>query len=60
MKNANSLLMWMSLVSLTCSSVHAHGDYEKMNANVGAAISVPLNQTANYVHTGWGVITGAG
>jgi hypothetical protein len=60
MKNTNGLLMWMSLVSLTCSTVHAQGDYEKMNAHVGVTLSVPLNQTANYVHTGWGVVTGAG
>jgi outer membrane protein with beta-barrel domain len=60
MKSAISFLMGMSLVAAACGTLHAQGDYEKINAHLGVAISVPLNPTANYVHTGWGVVGGAG
>jgi hypothetical protein len=50
----------MSLLALACCTLHAQQDYEKVNAHFGAVVSVPLNPTATYVHTGWGLLGGAG
>ena len=40
--------------------LHAQDDYEKINSNLGVALSVPLNPTSRYVHIGWGATGGAG
>lgn len=60
MKGPKSSLITMSVVFLACSTLHAQGDHEKINSHLGVTISAPLNPTANYVHTGWGLVGGAG
>jgi hypothetical protein len=40
--------------------VHGQDSSDKVNSNLGLAISSPLNPTAQYVHTGWGVVGGVG
>jgi hypothetical protein len=60
MNRARSVLIGMSLVAVACGTLHAQGDYERLNSHLGVAISVPLNPTARYVHTGWGLLGGAG
>ena len=60
MKRAGSVAIGLSLVVIACVDLHAQGDYEKINAHLGATASVPLNPTAQYVHAGWGLLGGAG
>jgi hypothetical protein len=40
--------------------LHAQESYEKVNSNLAAIVSVPLDPTAKYVHTGWGLVGGGG
>ena len=54
------VLIGVSLLTVACGVLHAQSDDEKLNSHFGAAISVPLNPTARYVHTGWGLHGGAG
>src|SRR5262245_18231567 len=60
MKSAGSVLIVLSLVVIAGVSLHAQGEYEKMNARLGATASAPFNPTAKYVHAGWGLLGGAG
>jgi hypothetical protein len=60
MNCVRSVLIAIILVALTCGTLHAQDDYEKINSHLGVAISMPLNPTARYVHTGWGLLGGAG
>lgn len=60
MNCVKSVLIGTSLVAFACGILHAQPDYEKINSHFGVAISMPLNPTARYVHTGWGLLGGVG
>lgn len=59
-KGGRDVLIRLSLLLATCGTLNAQSDYENLNAHIGTVISIPLNPTANYVHTGWGLTGGAG
>jgi hypothetical protein len=40
--------------------LHAQDGHEKINSNFGAIVNVPLDLSATYLHTGWGLVGGAG
>lgn len=51
----------MSLALLVCSTLHAQDDYsDKINTNLGGAVSLPLSPTSKFVNTSWGLSAGAG
>lgn len=60
MRGAKTTLIGMSLLAVSGCALYAQVDYEKVNSNLGVALSVPLNPTARYVHSGWGVTGGVG
>jgi Outer membrane protein beta-barrel domain len=60
MKRIRDILAVISLLVVACGVLHAQDDFEKINAHVGALVSIPLSPTSKYVHTGWGLIGGAG
>jgi hypothetical protein len=51
------LCSWMLLV---CNSLHAQEESEKINSNLGGALSLPVGPTGRVVHTSWGLTAGAG
>lgn len=46
--------------TLICSALHAQEDSDKINSNMGAALSFPLRPTSQTVHISWGLVGGAG
>ena len=61
MNLAMRVLIGLSLVAVACSTLQAQDDdYEKLNSNLGVVVSLPLNPTVKYVHSGWGFTGGAG
>ena len=60
MRHPGSFLLGMSLALLLGGALRAQDESEKINSNVGAAISLPLNPTSNSVKTSWGLTGGAG
>jgi Outer membrane protein beta-barrel domain len=60
MRRAKKVLVGMSLALLVCSTLHAQDDSDKINSNIGAAVSLPLNPTSKFVKTSWGLVGGAG
>lgn len=60
MRRAKKILLGMSLALLFCDAIHAQNDSDKINSNMGAAVSLPLSPTSNFVRTSWGLSGGAG
>jgi len=61
MRRAKRVLVGMSLALLVCSALHAQDDdSDKINSNLGAAVSFPLSPTSKFVRTSWGLSAGAG
>ena len=61
MRRAEKVLAGLSLAVLLCSTLHAQDDYsDKINTNLGGAVSLPLSPTSNFVNTSWGLSAGAG
>lgn len=53
----------VSLVALACCVARAQDDFgieQRMNVNVGAIITAPLNPSARFVNIGWGLTLGSG
>jgi len=50
----------MSFAFLVCSILNAQEESDKINSNLGAALSLPLSSTSNFVRTSWGLVGGAG
>lgn len=48
------------LASLLCDGLHAQDDSDKINSNIGAAVSFPLHPTSQTVNTSWGLVGGVG
>jgi hypothetical protein len=49
-----------SYALLDCATLQAQDDSDKINSNMGAAVSFPLNPTSKFVKTSWGLVRGAG
>src|SRR4029077_5346124 len=61
MTSAEKVLAGLSLALLVCSTLHAQDDYsDKINSNLGAAVSFPLSPTSKFVNTSWGLSVGTG
>ena len=60
MRHAKKVLVGMSLALLVCSTLHAQDDSDKINSNMGGAVSFPLRPTSNFVRTSWGLVGGTG
>lgn len=60
MRRVTKALVWMGLALLVCSTLHAQDEPEKINANMGFSVNVPLNPTAQFSSIGWGVDLGTG
>jgi hypothetical protein len=61
MRRAAKVLTGLGLALFVCSSLHAQDDYsDKINTNLGGAVSLPLNPTSKFVNTSWGLSAGAG
>jgi hypothetical protein len=48
MRDAKKILVGLSLALLLCSTLHAQNDFEKINSNVGALVSLPLSPTSKF------------
>jgi hypothetical protein len=51
------LCSWMLLL---CNTLHAQDESEKINSNLGAALSLPMGPTGRVINTSWGLTGGAG
>jgi hypothetical protein len=60
MRRAHRVLGGISVALLVCSTLHAQDDSDKLNSNIGAAVSSPLSPTSQVVRTSWGLVGGAG
>ena len=60
MRRVHRVLVAMGLALLVCSIAQAQEESERINANLGAALSLPLSPTSSFVKTSWGLIGGAG
>lgn len=61
MKHISQMFMGMMLMWVGClDSLRAQDSYEKVNSNLGVAVSTPLNPTSQYIRTAWGAVGGAG
>lgn len=45
---------------LLCNTVHAQEEPEKINSNLGAALSLPMGPTGSVAKTSWGLTGGVG
>src|ERR1700757_4560420 len=61
MTSAEKVLAGLSLALIVCTTLHAQDDYsDKINSNVGGAVSFPLSPTSKFVNTSWGLAAGVG
>jgi len=61
MGRAKNVLIAISMAFLFCGILYAQDDdSEKINTNLGAAVSFPLNPTSTFVNTSWGIVSGVG
>jgi Outer membrane protein beta-barrel domain len=60
MGRANKIVILISLAFLVCGDLNAQDESEKINSNLGAAVSLPLSPTSDFVKTSWGIVAGAG
>ncbi len=59
MRHTKKALVWIGLLLVACSTLHAQ-DSDRINSNVGFSLSSPLNPTAHFTSTGWGINFGTG
>ena len=60
MRRANKVLVGLSLALLVFGTLQAQDYSEKINANIGAAVSFPVSSTSKLVKSSWGLTGGAG
>jgi hypothetical protein len=61
MRRAAKVPAGLGLALFVCSTLHAQDDHaDKINTNLGGAVSLPLNPTSKFVNTSWGLSAGAG
>ena len=53
-------LMALLLTLICVQPIRAQEDSEKINSNLGAAVTVPVNPTSDLASLGWGVAAGVG
>lgn len=59
-RRPKKVLVGMSVALFVCCTLNAQEESGKINSNVGAAVSLPLSPTSNFVKTSWGLVGGAG
>jgi hypothetical protein len=50
----------LSLALLNCMNARAQDEPERINSNLGGALSLPVSSTSQFVKTGWGINGGVG
>jgi hypothetical protein len=60
MRHPKEILVGISLALLFSSPLLAQDDSDKINSNIGGAVSFPLTPTSSFVKTSWGLVGGAG
>jgi hypothetical protein len=56
----SAALILCSWIPLVCNTLHAQEESEKINTNLGAALTLPVGPTGQVVKTRWGLTAGAG
>lgn len=54
------VFVWLGLVLVVCSTLHAQDESDKINSNLGFSVSVPLNPIAQFTDINWGLNAGVG